>query len=902
MQTKMKGLTEEEVLRSREQFGSNEIIQKKRDTFWKKMLDTIKGDPIIQILFVALLVQLVFYYFSFVHWYEPFGIFLAVTLATLVGTWSEFSSENQFQDLQEEASRIHCKVFRDGLVKEVLINEIVVGDLVVLQTGDKIPADGILVLGELKANQVSLNGENESTSKRLAPQDFAYEGKEHDAEGSPLMNPYKLYRESVVEEGEAVMQTMRVGKNTLSGSLSMGEDEEIDSPLKTKLSALAKGISMFGYIGGSAIAVAFILVKAFLHPTLAAGATTYFSMANMSNIAPDIVNAVILAILIIVMAVPEGLPMMIAIVLSLNMKKLLKDNILVRKMVGIETAGSLNILFSDKTGTITEGKLSVVNFYAGDEAEYESYDALPIGLKEWVDISLSVNTNASYNKRDDGSIQIIGGNVTEKALLHFVHDEIRSHDVEVVNRINFNSIDKFMASQVKGSHNCTLVKGAPDILLEKCARYYTSDGLEAPLAAGDHKRLNEKIDFYAAKAMRVIAISTSQKEIVPADPSAGAAQEKGTTELSDMTLVGLVAIRDDIKPSSKEAFRLMTQAGVQVVMITGDRKETAHAIAEEMGMLAPDSLILTSQELQAMSDEEVKNAIPHLRVVSRALPHDKLRLVKLSQELGLVTGMTGDGANDKPALEKADVGFSMGTGTEVAKEASDIVILDDSLDAISKTTLYGRTIYKSIQKFIKFQVTVSFGAVMIAFIGPFAGVDLPLSMTQILWVNLIMDTLAALALGGEPSLVRYMMEKPKNRIEAIISPEMWSAIVTTGLFIVVSAVIYLKAPEVFAFFGNDQKTFQTGFFLFFVLANVMNLVNVRSQQLNIFEHIAENQYFMPVFGLIVGLQIFMTYFGGDIMRAYGLSAAQFGVVVGWAMLVFVVDAVRKAVFGVLVKC
>jgi calcium-translocating P-type ATPase len=897
----MRGLTEQEVLESRARFGSNEIIQKERDTFWGKVLDTIKGDPIIQILFVALFVQLVFYYFNYVHWYEPFGIFLAVTLATLVGTWSEFSSENQFQDLQEEASRIHCKVFRDGLVQELLINEIVVGDLVVLQTGDKIPADGILVTGDLKSNQVALNGENEPAGKLTAPPEFAYDSSEHDAEGSPLMNPYKLYRESVVEDGEAVLQVMRVGKSTLSGSLSMGDDEEIDSPLKAKLSDLARGISLFGYIGGSAIAVAFVLVKAFLHPTLAAGATTYFSMANMANIGPDVVHAIILAILIIVMAVPEGLPMMIAIVLSLNMKKLLRDNILVRKMVGIETAGSLNILFSDKTGTITEGKLSVVNFYAGDESEYNGYDTLPVKLREWVDISLSVNTNASYNKRDDGSIQIIGGNVTEKALLHFVHDEIRSHDVEVVNRINFNSTDKFMASQVRGSHNCTLVKGAPDVLLDRCTRYVASDGKEEPITAAHHRKLNEKIDAYAAKAMRVIAVTTSPREIVPVDPTAGDGADKPASPLVDMTLVGLVAIRDDIKPSSKEAFRLMTEAGVQVVMITGDRKETARAIGHDMGMLDPDALILTSAELQAMSDEEVKLALPRLRIVSRALPHDKLRLVKLSQELGLVTGMTGDGANDKPALEKADVGFSMGSGTEVAKEASDIVILDDSLDAISKTTLYGRTIYKSIQKFIKFQVTVSFGAVLIAFIGPFIGVDLPLSMTQILWVNLIMDTLAALALGGEPSLTRYMAERPKKRTEAIVSPEMWSAIVTTGLFIVASSVIFLKVPELYAFFGSDPKAFQTGFFLFFVLANVLNLLNVRNQKLNIFEHITENQYFLPVFGLIIGLQLLMTWFGGDIMRAYGLSGAQFALIVGWTMLIFVVDAARKTVFAAIIK-
>lgn len=889
MEMKLKGLTEQEVLKSREENGSNEVKQKERDTFWGKVLETIKEDPIIQILFVALGIQLLFYFTGHAHWYEPFGIFIAVALATLVGTWSELSSENQFQDLQEEASRIHCKVIRDGNVKEVLIHELVVGDYVILQTGDKVPADGILIEGELKSNQVALNGETEPVQKQLAPENFNFESSEHDEEGSPLMNPFKLYRESVVDDGEAVLKITKVGVKTLSGSLSTGSDEEIDSPLKAKLSVLAAGISKFGYIGGAAIAVAFILVKAFLHPTLAEGATAYFSMANLGNIGPDVVNAIILAILIIVMAVPEGLPMMIAIVLSLNMKKLLRDNILVRKMVGIETAGSLNILFSDKTGTITEGKLSVVEFLSGEQDEFSSYETIPAPLKEWVELSLSVNTNASYNTREDNTVQVIGGNVTEKALLHYVHDEVRGHDVQVVNRINFNSTDKFMASQVKGSHNCTLIKGAPDVLLEKCTSYYGKDGAELPLDAEYLKSLNEKIDGYANKAMRVIAMTTCAQEIVP------------EVSFTAMTLVGLVAIRDDIKPSSKEAFRLMTEAGVQVVMITGDRKETAHAIAQDMGMLSADSLILSSQELQAMNDDEVKKALPRLRVVSRALPHDKLRLVKLSQELGFVTGMTGDGANDKPALEQADVGFSMGTGTEVAKEASDIVILDDSLEAISKTTLYGRTIYKSIQKFIKFQVTVSLGAVLIAFVGPFIGVDLPLSMTQILWMNLIMDTLAALALGGEPSLTRYMQEKPKQRTEAILNSEMWSSIITIGVFILISSIVYLKIPQVATFFGNDEKTFQTGFFLFFVMANVFNLLNVRNQKLNILEHITENKYFLPVFGLIIGLQMFMTFFGGDIMRAYGLSAVQFCAVMGSALLVIVVDSVRKIVFSAVSK-
>lgn len=886
------GLTEQQAQEQRSKFGSNELLKQERDSFAARIVETIKEDPIIQILFLALAVQVLFFFIGYVHWYEPMGIFIAVTLATLVGTWSEYTSENQFQDLQDQASRILCKVYRDGRVKEIPIGDIVVGDVVVLQTGDKTPADGYLIEGELKVNQVALNGETESCPKHTIREEKDYLSDQHDQEGSILLNPYKMFRESVVEDGEALLQVCAVGKNTLSGSLTGGQSEEIDSPLKAKLTVLANGISRFGYIGGAVIAISYLGVKAAFDPHLAPGASSYFSWANISHLGPDIIQAVILSVLIIVMAVPEGLPMMIAMVLSLNMKKLLSDNILVRKMVGIETAGSMNILFSDKTGTLTEGKLRVLYFYSADETQYDSFGGIPDELRRLLGISLSVNTNASYLTKEDGTEHIVGGNVTEKALLRFCKGENKFAEIEVVDRIPFNSREKFMATQIK-ELGATLVKGAPEKILGGCDWYYDNEGKEQPLSAEHKQRIVKQMDMYAERAMRLVGVGISKRNIE---------QQPGesTKELDvtgDMVWVGLLAIRDELKPSSREAFNRMTEAGVQVVMITGDRKETARAIAQEMGMLSPDSIVLSSSDLQKMSDQDVMKIMRSLRVVARALPQDKMRLVKLSQELGLVTGMTGDGANDRPALEKADVGFSMGSGTEVAKEASDIVILDDSLEAISKTTLYGRTIYKSIQKFIKFQLTVSFAAVTIAFIGPFIGVDLPLSMTQILWVNLIMDTLAALALGAEPSLGRYMQEKPKKRTEAIITAEMWSSVLITGSFIVVSAVAFLKIPEVHALFDRDHKTFQTGFFLFFVLINVLNLLNVRNVRINVFENIRDNKYFVPVFITIITLQVAMTFFGGDIMRAYGVSATQFAFVAGWASLVLVVDTLRKAIFA-----
>lgn len=888
MKVHFKGLTSKEVEKSREKYGDNNIIVAENESFFHKLKETLTEDPIIKILIVALLIEVVFFFLGYVHWYEPMGIAIAVAIATIVGTWSEHSSENQFQELQEKASRIKCKVFRDEKVQEVTIGELVTGDYILLQPGDKIPVDGVLKIGKVKVNQAALNGENEPVTKEVAEHSFDFESSEFDVEDSELLNPFKLYRETIVEDGNGVMEAIKVGKNTMSGSINGTEDEEeIESPLKFKLSKLADGISMFGYIGGTVIALAFLINRAFLHVNLAKGATTYFSLINMSQIMVDVVQAIILAVIIIVVAVPEGLPMMIAIVLSLNMKKLLKDNILVRKLIGIETAGSLNILFSDKTGTITEGKLKVINILTGHGLEYQNYKDIPLKLKKIVGISLAANTDAILDTDSNGKPVVIGGNITEKSLIYYIHEEKNESEYSTVKKIPFNSENKFMATEITGKLELTLLKGAPDKLLEHCKKYYDENGEKKILTHEKMDALEVRMHEYASKSMRVIAISTTNSKI-----------EEGTIDFKESVLVGIIAIRDELKPDSKEAISMMDRAGIQVVMITGDRKDTAMAISKDINLLKDENdLVLSSKELNSLTDEEVIKILPKLKVVARALPADKFRLVKLAQQLNLVTGMTGDGVNDSPALERADVGFAMGSGTEIAKESSDIVILDDKLISIAKTCLYGRTIYKSIQKFIQYQLTVNFVAIVIAFIGPFIGFDFPLSMSQMLWVNLIMDTLAALALGGEPSLEEYLDETPKKRDEQIISKYMWNSILAIGSYMVVLCIFFLKSSLVASMFRADisNKYVLTGFFTFFIFLNLFNIFNVRSRNLNILNNVKDNPNFIKVVTFIFVLQIVMIYFGGDLLRTYGLTAKELILVTVAAFSVIPIDFIRKKI-------
>lgn len=880
-----RGLNNEGAEKSRAEYGSNKLSQQKSETFWEKYIGNFKEDPIMKILLVALIINVVFVFLGKAEWYESFGIALAVIIASFVGTWSEFSNESAFQKLQEEASKILCKVYRNGAVEEICIDDIVVGDYVVLQTGDLIPADCMIVEGSLKVDQATLNGESKAANKIMLP-----ESKDLDEVATTSMeifSEYHLFRGTVVVSGEAIVKVSTVGDSTLYGKLAQElNTEERDSPLKVKLSMLADGISKFGYIGSILIAISFMLKKIVFDNNMDMTKMSHY-FSDLSTPINDLVSATILAVIIIVMAVPEGLPMMVAMVLSQNMKKMLRDNVLVRKLVGIETAGSLNILFSDKTGTITKGQLEVVEFINGEGSSINKYDDIQDELKSLLNLSLIHNTNAIVTECDDtGCFNIIGGNATEKAVLGFINHNVKTDlKIEKVKVVQFSSENKYSASQVSGDYNLTLIKGAPEKIVNKCKYYYDEKGQRQELKST--KNLDELMTKMAERSIRIIAVATTETELVE------------DNEFKELTLVGLLGIRDDVRQEAVLAIKEVEQAGVQVVMVTGDRKETAVAIAKDAGLLkSKDDLVFTSDELNKISDEELKKLIPHIKVIARALPMDKSRLVRLAQELNLVVGMTGDGVNDAPALKAADVGFAMGSGTEVAKEAGDIVILDDNFNSIAKAVLYGRTIFNSIRKFIMFQLSINVSAVAISLVGPFMGILKPLSITQILWVNLVMDTLAALAFGGEPALEKYMREKPKRRDESLISKNMWVAILTGGIFISIAGMFLLKSGYAASIFRKGpanapDQYILTGYFAFFIIVSVFNGFGIRSESLGIFKNLSKNPGFIKIMGLILVIQVAMTYLGGNILSTHGLDLKEWILVLCMSLLIIPINIIRK---------
>jgi calcium-translocating P-type ATPase len=701
----------------------------------------------------------------------------------------------------------------------------------------------------------------------------------------------------MVVQGSALMRVCVVGEKSVYGGIAkeLQSEDERDTPLKVKLGALAIGISKFGYIGGVVIALALL----FQRIVIAQGFDTQAILAYCSqwtHLLNDIIRALMLAVIIIVMAVPEGLPLMIAIVSALNMGKMLKDNVLVRKISGIETAGSLNFLFSDKTGTITKGKLEVISFFNGVK-DYSSFSEIEDGLEPFVTLSIFANSGAFLSGAGKER-KAVGGNGTERALLNFAKESSAPpYDIQITEKILFNSQNKFSAAGIKlsqkllGSGTLTLIKGAPEKIIPLCTCSIDAHGNK--ILFDSHEKINKKIDELAERSIRVVALAVSPQKIVN---KSGTLNEMLPPD-AQWVFAGIVGIRDELRPESVEAIAEVQSAGVRVVMITGDRKETAVSIAKEAGLLTQnDDITLNSDELSALSDDEVKTKLPHIKVIARALPSDKSRLVRIAQELGFVTGMTGDGVNDSPALKKADVGFAMGGGTEVAKEASEIVILDDNFSSIDKAILYGRTIFNSIRKFIVFQLTINVSAVIITFIAPLFGQPNPLSITQILWINLIMDTLAALAFGGESALRRFMREAPKRRDEAIVSPAMWSAIMTGALWIFALSFLYLFTPVFGGFFPPEQNgdVFRTGYFAFFVFCAVFNAFNARTEKINLLDAIGGNKGFLRIIVIIVVVQVLLIYLGREIFQCFGLNAAQWKIMLALAVTIIPVDMLRKA--------
>ena len=861
---KLNGLTNEQVKKSREQYGANTLTQIPPDPLWKKILEGFK-DPMIMILLVALVVQVVLFFLGQSEWFEPVGILVAIMIANGVASVSESKQEGKASALKaEEEAKEMAKVIRNGKLEEIHVSEVVVGDIVYLQAGDKIPADGEIVEGTVKVDQAALNGETEEATKKPIENGETYDIKD-------LLNKHYAYRGTVVCGGEAYMEIKVVGDKTLFGELALEVQEDTrETPLQVKLGKLAKQISTFGYIGAIAI-VAGIMAKTLLTGAIPTGVYEWIRL---------VMNAITVAVTIIVCAVPEGLPMLTSILLSFQSLRMAKDNVLVRKINGLETAGSLSILFSDKTGTITEGKLSVVEMATGNVKVFNDLNKMPKNLSMDVITGIGVNNSAVAS---NGSV--IGGNSTDRALMAFLMDENAVTKVTKEDVRNFNAFDSNKKSSsvtiTRDGKTVTYIKGAPERIIDKCSHYVDEEGNVKELVEKNY--LTTYINTQAGRSMRLLAV----------------AKVDGDNEDANLTLVCVISIRDNVRKEAIDSIREVQNAGIQVVMVTGDRKETAVAIAKEAGLLqSSDDVALTSAEMAEKSDEELKKILPHLRVVSRALPTDKSRLVRLAQELNLVVGMTGDGVNDSPALKKADVGFAMGSGTEVATEAGDITILDDNVKSIGKAILYGRTMFKSIRKFLIFQLTVNVAAVLTCFIGPLLGENVILTVIQLLLVNLAMDTLAAIAFGSEPALKEYMKDKPIARDASIVTKDMLVEILIGALYITFICLSILFVPAIRNLFGDVDLTYlKSAIFAVFMMAITFNGFNARTNHLNILKGIGKNKNFIYVMFSIFALQFVFVTFGGDVLSVEALSLKSWIICIAMAFAVIPLDMIRKAITG-----
>ncbi len=872
------GLTPHEVMQSRKQYGENRITKQKRKSFWQQYAASF-GDPVIKILLIVLAINFVVMLRNF-DWYETAGIALSILLATTISTVSEYGSESAFLTLQADAEKIKCRVKRSTGIMEVYIHDIVVGDLVLLQAGERIPADGLIIAGKITADQSALNGETKETLK--------IPGDESPAKWD-LATKNQVFHGATVITGEGLMRVITVGDATIYGGMAKQMQEETrESPLKFRLTKLTSTLSKLGYLAAALVFFADLFSATFLYHDFDMAAIQEM-VTSFSELFPALIHSLMLGVTVIVVSVPEGLPMMITVVLSANMKRMLKDQVLVRKLVGIETSGSLNILFTDKTGTLTQGKLQVSAFIAGDGTDYGSFSKLKNhpALEKLVSLSGVYNTASVYSNG-----RIIGGNSTDSAMLSYVSSTLshmEGYDKSHV--VPFDSDYKFSSVHIAGQGEAlNLVKGAPELLLPACTHYYDENGAVRPLTRMD--ALKTLWRERTRSMERVLALAVSPTVVT---------ERSGFAKL---TLIGLVSIHDEIRPDAPTAVEQIRQAGIQVVMVTGDNKETATAIAKKIGLLDEGGAVaMTSDEMSALCDEEVQKLLPRLRVVARALPTDKSRLVRIAQDAGLVVGMTGDGINDAPALKKADIGFAMGTGTEVAKEAGDIVILNNNISAICKAILYGRTVFKNIRKFIVFQLTMNLCAVGVSLAGPFMGIDTPVTVIQMLWINMIMDTLGGLAFSGEAPLEEYMQEPPKRRDEPILSPYMKNQIIVTGGFTMVLCILFLNSEFLRRLFHYEETPLHllTAFFALFIFCGVFNSCNARTHRLKLFSGLRKNPLFGGIMLMIVCIQILMIYFGGDLFRTVGLTLPQLLLVIGTAFLVVPVDTARKQALKLLHK-
>ena len=875
------GLTDSEVLKSREKYGVNLLTPPKRTSLWKLYLEKFE-DPVVRVLLIAAV-------FSFIisvienEYAETIGIIAAILLATGIGFYFEYDASKKFDLLNAVNEETLVKVIRNGKIQEIPRKDIVVGDIVVLETGEEIPADGELIEAiSLQVNESNLTGEP-VINKTIIEADF-------DEEATYASN--KVMRGTTVVDGHGMMKVLRVGDDTEIGKVARQSTEQSGepTPLNIQLTRLAKLIGKIGFAVAGATFV--IFVSKDLYHYISANEITGWH--NYMAIAQIVLKYFMMAVTLIVVAVPEGLPMSVTLSLALNMRRMLSTNNLVRKMHACETMGAITVICTDKTGTLTQNLMQVhePDFYGLKEGGKLSDDELSKLVME----GISANSTAFLEETAEGEKPKGVGNPTEVALLLWLNGQHKDYlelreQATVLDQLTFSTERKYMATLVQSpliGKKVLYVKGAPEIVLGKCKEVIL-DGEK--VEANEYRPTVEaQLQEYQNMAMRTLGFAY---KIVGADAPDDCV---ALVAENDLNFLGVVAISDPIRPDVPAAVAKCQSAGIGIKIVTGDTPGTATEIARQIGLWKPEDTErnrITGAAFAELTDEEALDRVMDLKIMSRARPTDKQRLVQLLQQKGAVVAVTGDGTNDAPALNHAQVGLSMGTGTSVAKEASDITLLDDSFNSIGTAVMWGRSLYKNIQRFIVFQLTINFVALLIVLLGSLIGTELPLTVTQMLWVNLIMDTFAALALASIPPSESVMQEKPRSGSDFIISKAMRSYILGVGgafLIILMGMLYWFNHAE-----GGMTPERLTIFFTFFVMLQFWNLFNARvfGTTDSAFKGISKS-YGMEliVLAILVG-QFLIVQFGGAVFRTVPLDLVTWVIIIASTSLVlWVGEAIR----------
>ena len=858
------GLTDEQVKQSREQHGKNVLTPPQRTSLWKLYLDKYR-DPIIQILLVAAFVSLILAFIE-KNFMETIGIFVAVFLATTVGFYFERDAAKKFNLLTALSEEQPVKVRRNGKVMEIPRHDVVVGDVVLVEVGDEVPADGeLIVCNDLQINESALTGEPVAEKSLEGGGDGAYPRN-------------VILRSTMVMNGRGEFVVTAVGDATEIGKVAKKSTEQtsVETPLHMQLDKLAKMISKVGSVVSVAAFFIFLIHDILTNP--AWGGKDYFYMAEI------VLKYFMMAVTLIVMAVPEGLPMAITLSLALNMRRMLKSNNLVRKLHACETMGAVTVICTDKTGTLTQNKMQVsaLELKQGDEA--------------LLDTAIALNSTAELN---DGKPI---GNPTESALLLWLdaqgkdYEELRKQ-VNVLKQLPFSTERKMMATlaEVDGAQYL-FVKGAPEIVMKKCV-------IEDRML----RQTAEELDEWQHKAMRTLAFA--YKKVETSIMRTSTAEVVALLDADDLLLQAIAAIADPIRPDVPAAVQECRHAGIEVKVVTGDTAATALEIGKQIGvfedepenigadgsMTSLDQQMITGEQWEALSDEEAYERAKDIRVMSRARPTDKQRLVAMLQKRGEVVAVTGDGTNDAPALHYAHVGLSLGSGTSVAKEASDMTLLDDSFKSIANAVMWGRSLYRNLQRFLFFQLVVNVAALLLVLGGSVIGTEMPLTVTQILWVNLIMDTFAALALASLPPSHEVMNDKPRKASDFIINKSIGFGILFCGIVFFLVMFALLVYCERRGKGGVDVHEL-TMFFTTFVMIQFWNLFNAKALMSHhtAFRHFLKDKGMMLVLVLVLVGQWIIVTFGGEMFRTTPLSLHEWLLIIGSTSVVLWVGELWRA--------